>query len=65
MTSVVKIVVFDFDGVTHLLDPKISGYPVYLTTWGVTIKEYLYAAEQHYIPLLDDCKKLLEDFYES
>jgi len=52
-------IVFIDDNVTHLLGPKTAGYPVYLTTWGSTMEEYLRMAEQNHIPLLDDCTRIL------
>jgi phosphoglycolate phosphatase-like HAD superfamily hydrolase len=51
--------IFIDDNVTHLLEPKSSNYPVFLTTWGSTMKEYLDIAEQNNIPLLNDCKLLI------
>jgi phosphoglycolate phosphatase-like HAD superfamily hydrolase len=54
--------VFIDDNVTHLLDPKSSGYPVYLVTWGSIVDEYLEIAEQNKIPLLKDCKFLFNSF---
>jgi len=53
--------IFIDDNVTHLLEPKAAGYPVYLTTWGSPLKEYLLIAEQNSIPLLDNCSKLLNN----
>jgi phosphoglycolate phosphatase-like HAD superfamily hydrolase len=54
--------IFIDDNVTHLLDPKSSGYPVYLATWGSVVDEYLEIAEQKKIPLLKDCKFLFNSF---
>ena len=51
--------IFIDDNVTHLFDPKLAGYPIYLTTWGSPLDEYLVLAEQVHIPLLDDCSQLL------
>jgi len=53
--------IFIDDNVTHLLEPKAAGYPVYLTTWGSTMDEYLQIAEQNNIPLLDNCSRLLSE----
>jgi phosphoglycolate phosphatase-like HAD superfamily hydrolase len=53
--------IFIDDNITHLLEPKAAGYPVYLTTWGSTMDEYLQIAEQNQIPLLADCSHLLRE----
>lgn len=50
--------IFIDDNVTHLLEPQLSGYPVYLAAWGSTVDEYLEIAEQKKIPLLKDCEQL-------
>jgi len=54
--------IFIDDNVTHLLEPQLSGYPVYLAAWGSTVDEYLEIAEQKKIPLLKDCKFLFNSF---
>ncbi len=51
--------IFIDDNVSHLLEPKAAGYPVYLTTWGSKMEEYVQLAEQKHIPLLNDCKLLI------
>lgn len=51
--------VFIDDNVTHLIDPQEAGYPVYLTTWGNQMKEFIDIAGDRQIPLLDDCTRLL------
>jgi FMN phosphatase YigB (HAD superfamily) len=57
-----KDIIFIDDNVTHLLEPQLAGYSIYLTTWGNPISEYLSIAKDNYIPLLSDCAQLLTDF---
>jgi len=51
--------IFIDDNVTHLLEPHAAGYPVYLTTWGSEMDEYLQIAKDNRIPLLDDVRQLM------
>ena len=51
--------IFIDDNVTHLLDPKNSGYTVFLTVWGSILDEYLHIAKINNIQLLENCTKLI------
>jgi len=53
--------IFIDDNVTHLLEPKKAGYPVFLTTWGATMDEYLQIAEKNHIQLMSDCTNVLDN----
>ena len=50
--------VFLDDNVTHLLEPKLKGFKVYLTAWSFPVKEYLDLAAQHQIEVVSDCNLL-------
>ena len=54
--------VFVDDNVMHLLEPHAAYYPVYLTTWGSVMDEYLEIARENGIPRLKDPRILLNDF---
>ncbi|MBU2510527.1 HAD hydrolase-like protein [bacterium] len=54
--------IFIDDNVTHLIEPQLSEYPVYLATWGSTVPEYLKIADQKKIPQLNQCGSLINLF---
>ena len=57
-------IIFIDDNITHLIEPYTAGYDVFLTTWGSTIKEYCDLSYKYGIPLLGDCKILIDKFGE-
>ena len=55
-----KDLCFIDDNVTHLLDPKLNGYNVFLANWGNNIPEYLKIADSNGIKVLENINE--EDF---
>ncbi len=53
--------VFIDDNVTHLLEPKLEGFKVYLAAWSSPVKEYLDLAERHKIQTLNECALLFPE----
>jgi len=53
-------IVFIDDNVTHLLEPKKSGYNVYLTKWSRTLSDYLLIAKINNIQTLSKSSLLLD-----
>ena len=49
------------DNVTHLLEPKEKGYSVCLSTWSNPMDDHIEIAKLHQIPLLNNCRELLEN----
>lgn len=52
-----KDLCFIDDNVTHLIEPKKSGYDVFLSCWGNTVEEHKQLAIQEHIQILNSIKE--------